>query len=133
MAELLRVKDYKSIYIIDTAQKELDKLYKKSHGDTIKYQKFLSDCLAKLDETEHIDDLIECMPRVVESLHRDKYGYTLYSIRNTKIAGNPRMLFTVEYDDEGMQTFLLLAFKEQNKSDYRLGIDNAFDRLRSVL
>ena len=43
------------------------------------------------------------------------------------------MLFTVEYDDEGMQTFLLLAFKEQNKSDYRLGIDNAFDRLRSVL
>ena len=119
------------IFYIDVVTHELKKLFNNDKFNEKKYNEWLDLKLKLLDATD-LQTLLAESPGVFEKLSGQRKT-PLYSIRNTKITGNIRVVFsTYNLGDEEVIIVLTTAFKEKSKSDYREGVDRAENRLKNV-
>ena len=89
------------------------------------------DLKLKLLDVRNLQSLLVESSRDFEKLSGQE-KMPVYSLRNIKISGNIRVIFST-YDLDGEEIIILLtAFKEKNKGDYKESIDRAKNRLKEV-
>ena len=118
------------IFYIDVVARELKKLFSNDKFNEKRYYDWL-DLKLKLLDVRNLQSLLVESSRDFEKLSGQE-KMPVYSLRNIKISGNIRVIFST-YDLDGEEIIILLtAFKEKNKGDYKESIDRAKNRLKEV-
>lgn len=128
--ELKHYNETDKIFYIDVVARELKKLFSNDKFNEKRYYDWL-DLKLKLLDVRNLQSLLVESSRDFEKLSGQE-KMPVYSLRNIKISGNIRVIFST-YDLDGEEIIILLtAFKEKNKGDYKESIDRAKNRLKEV-
>lgn len=119
--EIIKLKDYKNIYAVDSFSSEYQSLFGKSKGLYNQYLKKLRFNLSILDK--------EMKKAIQYQQFEQLENSNLYSIRHVSVI-NPRVVYA--YIDDDGKVILLSAFKEKNASDYDRGMKQAEQRLKQL-
>ena len=119
--EIIKLKDYKNIYAVDSFFAEYSSLFGKSKAAHTQYLKKLRTNLGILDRE---------MKKSIQYQQFEQLENTnLYSIRHVSTI-NPRVVFA--YIDNDGKVILLSSFKEKKRADYDRAVEQAKLRLKQL-